>query len=153
VLRHAGQYAGKWFCLCWPGPVRRQQITVDCHSAAPSQSVDAMLCWLCVAAAPLQEASALEQNVKGKVVSAEAKRAQAVASIRREEAVLAQQASELAGQVRNRTMLVPHAVVGFANRIQHVPHGCHSVVVCADMHWMCYRICCCTLLPTDPRCM
>lgn len=47
----------------------------------------------------LQEASALEQNVKGKAVSAEAKRAQAVASIRREEAVLAQQANELAGQV------------------------------------------------------
>jgi hypothetical protein len=38
--------------------------------------------------------------VKGKAVSAEAKRAQAVASIRREEAVLAQQATELAGQVR-----------------------------------------------------
>lgn len=48
----------------------------------------------------LQEASALEQNVKGKAMSAEAKRAQAVASIRREEAVLTQQASELAGQVR-----------------------------------------------------
>lgn len=47
----------------------------------------------------MQEASALEQNVKGKAVSAEAKRAQAVASIRREEGVLAQQASELAGQV------------------------------------------------------
>lgn len=49
---------------------------------------------------PTQEASALEQNVKGKAVSAEAKRAQAVASIRREEGVLSQQASELAGQVQ-----------------------------------------------------
>jgi hypothetical protein len=38
--------------------------------------------------------------VKGKAVSAEAKRAQAVASIRREEAVLAQQANDLSGQVR-----------------------------------------------------
>lgn len=47
----------------------------------------------------LQEASALEQNVQGKAVSAEAKRAQAVASIRREDAALAQQATDLAGQV------------------------------------------------------
>lgn len=52
--------------------------------------------------AALQEASSLEQNVKGKAVSADTKRAQAVASIRREEGVLAQQASELAGQVRWR---------------------------------------------------
>jgi hypothetical protein len=63
--------------------------------------VAATLCLLSVTDVPLQEASALEQNVKGKVVSAESKRAQAVASIRREETVLAQQASELAGQVRN----------------------------------------------------
>lgn len=55
---------------------------------------------------PTQEASALEQNVKGKAVSAEAKRAQAVASIRREEAVLSQQASELAGQVGTRPVCI-----------------------------------------------
>lgn len=61
----------------------------------------ATFCWVPGAVAPLQEASSLEQNVKGKAVSAESKRAQAVASIRREETVLAQQASELAGQVRN----------------------------------------------------
>jgi hypothetical protein len=81
------------------------RVATQCHAcqAAASSCLQALLqlvintYWRLLST--LQEASSLEQNVKGKAVSADTKRAQAVASIRREEGVLAQQASELAGQV------------------------------------------------------
>jgi len=93
-----------------------------------------MLCMGCVCV--LQEASALEQNVKGKAVSAEAKRAQAVASIRREEAVLAQQANELAGQVcaaasRHKLVVLP-CYIGAAVE--------HSIL--RTQVWLSGQLCC-----------
>jgi hypothetical protein len=48
----------------------------------------------------MQDARTIEDNVKGAALSKEAQRAQAVAALRREEAVLAQQASDIASQVR-----------------------------------------------------
>lgn len=54
---------------------------------------------LLVAALLLQEARGIEESVKGAAMSKEAQRAQAVAALRREEAVLAQQAADIAGQV------------------------------------------------------
>ncbi|KAF8056460.1 Mettl26 [Scenedesmus sp. PABB004] len=48
----------------------------------------------------LQEARSIEESVKGAAGSKEAQRAQAVAALRREEGVLAAQASEINGQIR-----------------------------------------------------
>ncbi|KAF6266460.1 hypothetical protein COO60DRAFT_454490 [Scenedesmus sp. NREL 46B-D3] len=48
----------------------------------------------------LQDARSIEDTVKGAAVSKEAQRAQAVAALRREEAVLSQQASDITSQVR-----------------------------------------------------
>jgi hypothetical protein len=47
----------------------------------------------------LQDARTIEDKSKGAALSKEAQRAQAVAALRREEAVLAQQASDIASQV------------------------------------------------------
>jgi DNA repair exonuclease SbcCD ATPase subunit len=88
----------------------------------------------------LQEASSLEQNVKGKAVSAEAKRAQAVASIRREEAVLAQQASELAGQVRSKK----HACCACSSWLVHTAStrsSCLSLPAHLYVHALTHIVC------------
>jgi hypothetical protein len=67
--------------------------------AVGASSVLNTCCLLCCC---LQDAKTIEVNVKGAAVSKEAQKAQAVAALRREEAVLAQQASDIAKQVCGR---------------------------------------------------